>query len=193
MPSPGSVLIARWFLAPATLMWCRLLLDNPGERAMRAWFRAVLQPFVRSTGTGNEIRQQATERCVAPRLTAEVPGLIQAVFDKLTVLSKDEATEPVALAPAVPIRRSVTDDYIICLEDGKRLKILKRHLMTAYDMTPEQYRAKWGLPHDFPMVAPSYSRRRQEMAKAIGLGRKPAPKPAPEPRARRTRRKVAAA
>jgi predicted transcriptional regulator len=75
----------------------------------------------------------------------------------------------------VPIRRSVTDDYIVCLEDGKRLKTLKRHLMTAYDITPEQYRVKWGLPHDYPMVAPSYSRKRQKLAKALGLGRKPAP------------------
>ena len=126
---------------------------------------------------------------MAPRLTAEVPGLIQTVFDKLTALNQDEATEPVALAPAVPIKRSLTDDHIVCLEDGKRLKMLKRHLMTAHGMTPEQYRAKWGLPYDYPMVAPSYARKRQELAKAIGLGRKPAP----EPKARRTVRKVAAA
>ena len=79
----------------------------------------------------------------------------------------------VELKPAVSIKRSVTDDYLICLDDGKKLKMLKRHLKTAYDMTPEDYRAKWGLPHDYPMVAPNYAKKRQELAKKIGLGRKP--------------------
>jgi predicted transcriptional regulator len=94
----------------------------------------------------------------------------------------------------VPVKRSVTDDYIICLEDGKKLKMLKRHLMTAYGMTPEDYRAKWGLKPDYPMVAPAYSRTRQELAKKIGLGRKPKPAPAPAAKApaRRTKAKVAA-
>ena len=118
---------------------------------------------------------------------AEVPGLIQAVFDTLTALGTDEPTTPVALTPAVPIKRSVTDDYIVCLEDGKKLKVLKRHLMTYHGMTPEEYRAKWGLPYDYPMVAPSYARKRQELAKAIGLGRKPAPTPAPEPKGKARR------
>jgi predicted transcriptional regulator len=124
---------------------------------------------------------------------AEVPGLIQTVFDTLPALGRDEPTTPVVLTPAVPIKRSVTDDYIVCLEDGKKLKTLKRHLMTAYDMTPEQYRVKWGLPPDYPMVAPSYSRTRKEMAKAIGLGRKPAPAPAPEPKSGSRRSKAKAA
>ena len=79
--------------------------------------------------------------------------------------------------PAVSIKKSITDDYIICLEVGRKLKMLKRHLKTAYDMSPEDYRAKWGLPHDYPMVAPSYARKRQALAKKIGLGRKPAEKP----------------
>ena len=77
------------------------------------------------------------------------------------------------LKPAVNPKKSITDDYIICLEDGKQLKMLKRHLKTAYDMTPEDYRAKWGLPHDYPMVAPNYAKKRQMLAKKIGLGRKP--------------------
>jgi predicted transcriptional regulator len=127
--------------------------------------------------------------------TAGVTDLIGSVFEKLNGLMVDEAPVPEALVPAVPIRRSVTDDYIICLEDGKKLKMLKRHLMTAYDMTPEEYRAKWGLKSDYPMVAPNYSARRQELAKQIGLGRKPAaPEPAPEPAPakRRTRKPVAA-
>ena len=113
----------------------------------------------------------------------EVAPLIQSVFDKLNALASDEEPASVELTPAVPIRRSVTDDYIVCLEDGKKLKLLKRHLMTAYGMTPEQYRVKWGLPPEYPMVAPSYSRARGELAKAIGLGRKPAPVPGPAPKA----------
>ena len=80
----------------------------------------------------------------------------------------------------MPIRRSVTDDHIVCLEDGKKLKTLKRHLMTDHGLTPEEYRARWGLKPDYPMVAPNYSAQRQAMAKQIGLGRKPAPPPEPE-------------
>ena len=83
--------------------------------------------------------------------------------------------------PAVPVKRSVFPDYIVCLEDGKKLKMLKRHLKTAYHMTPEQYREKWGLPSSYPMVAPTYAARRSTLAKSIGLGRKPAAKPAPAP------------
>lgn len=70
----------------------------------------------------------------------------------------------------VPVKKSVTPDYIVCLEDGKKLKMLKRHLRTAYDLTPEQYRERWGLPADYPMVAPNYAKRRSELARAIGLG-----------------------
>ena len=102
----------------------------------------------------------------------DVAELIQSVFEKLNALGSED--EPaVELTPAVPIRKSVTDDYIVCLEDGKKLKMLKRHLMTAYGMTPEDYRAKWGLPYDYPMVAPAYARKRQELAVKMGLGRKP--------------------
>ena len=125
----------------------------------------------------------------------DIAGLIQSVFDTLSGLGSEEAA-PTALMPAVPIRRSVTDDYIICLEDGKKLKMLKRHLMTAYEMTPEQYRAKWGLKSDYPMVAPNYALVRQELAKKIGLGRKPRiaePVPAPKAAARKPRAKKAAA
>lgn len=103
----------------------------------------------------------------------DVPELIQSIYGKLTELASGEDASNVELTPAVPIRKSVTDDYIICLEDGKKLKMLKRHLMTAYGMTPEEYRAKWGLKPDYPMVAPNYALKRQELAKKIGLGRKP--------------------
>ena len=125
----------------------------------------------------------------------QVAQLIQSVFDTLSALGSDEPA-PAELTPAVPIRRSVTDDYIVCLEDGKKLKMLKRHLMTAYEMTPEQYRAKWGLKPDYPMVAPNYALKRQELAKKIGLGRKPrvvAQEPAPKAATRKPRAKKAAA
>ena len=104
--------------------------------------------------------------------STELSGLIEAVFGTLSSLS--QPAEPVVeLKPAVSIKKSVTDDYLICLDDGKKLKMLKRHLKTAYNMTPEDYRAKWGLAHDYPMVAPNYAKKRQELAKKIGLGRKP--------------------
>ena len=123
---------------------------------------------------------------------ADVGALIQSVFDTLSGLGSEDAT-PVALTPAVPIRKSVTDDHLICLEDGRKLKMLKRHLMTAYDMTPEAYRAKWGLRPDYPMVAPNYTAKRQELAKRIGLGRRPqVVAPPSAPKATRSRRKPAA-
>jgi predicted transcriptional regulator len=121
-----------------------------------------------------------------------LPELIQCVFDKLTALASEKPA-PTELTPAVPIKKSITDDYIVCLEDGKKLKMLKRHLMTAHDMTPAEYRARWGLKADYPMVAPNYARKRQELAKKIGLGRKPRVVEAEaevEPKARRTQRKA---
>lgn len=124
----------------------------------------------------------------------DISALIQSVFDTLSGLGNEDAA-PAELVPAVPVRRSVTDDYIVCLEDGKKLKMLKRHLMTAYGMTPEEYRAKWGLKPDYPMIAPSYSAKRRELAKKIGLGRKPRvvePAPAPKPTTRKPRAKKAA-
>jgi predicted transcriptional regulator len=105
--------------------------------------------------------------------SSDLPSLIESVFGTLSGLGAEAAEPEVELKPAVPIKKSITDDYIICLEDGKKLKMLKRHLKTAYDLTPEEYRAKWGLPHDYPMVAPNYALKRQQLAKKIGLGRKP--------------------
>ena len=106
----------------------------------------------------------------------DVAELIQSVFTKLSELAAGEDAALIELTPAVPIKKSITDDYIICLEDGKKLKMLKRHLMTAYGLTPDDYRAKWGLPADYPMVAPSYAEARRQLAKDIGLGRKPGAK-----------------
>jgi predicted transcriptional regulator len=105
--------------------------------------------------------------------TAQLPDVIRSVVDALTSLDgQAEAPKAEALKPVVPIRKSVTPDYLVCLEDGKKLKMLKRHLRTTYDMSPQDYREKWGLPADYPMVAPNYAARRSEFAKQIGLGRK---------------------
>ena len=101
-----------------------------------------------------------------------LPELIQLVYRSLAMAGNNE-TEPTPLTPAVPIGKSVHSDYIVCLEDGKKLKMLKRYLQTSYGMTPEQYRQKWGLPASYPMVAPSYAGHRSSLAKKIGLGRKP--------------------
>jgi len=102
---------------------------------------------------------------------SDIPALIQDVYRTLSRVGTvpAEAERP---QPAVPIKRSVTPDYIICLEDGKKLKMLKRHLKTAYNMTPEAYRERWGLPPDYPMVAPNYAKHRSSLAKKIGLGTK---------------------
>lgn len=102
----------------------------------------------------------------------DLTTMIESVFNTLDGLSSPKEEPVEELKPAVSIKRSISDEYIVCLEDGKKLKMLKRHLKTAYDMTPEDYRAKWGLPADYPMVAPAYARKRQELAKKIGLGRK---------------------
>lgn len=101
----------------------------------------------------------------------QLADLIGSVHDSLVKLTTG-VSEPVAepQQPAVPVKRSVTPDYIICLEDGKKFKSLKRHLRTSYDLTPEQYRAKWGLPSDYPMVAPNYAASRSALAKSMGLG-----------------------
>jgi predicted transcriptional regulator len=102
-----------------------------------------------------------------------LPSLIQSVYYTLATVGEVSAP-PEIQAPAVPVKKSVFPDYIVCLEDGKKLKMLKRHLRTSYNLTPDEYRTKWGLPRDYPMVAPSYASHRSSLAKQIGLGRKPA-------------------
>ncbi|SMQ60933.1 transcriptional regulator, MucR family [Devosia lucknowensis] len=103
----------------------------------------------------------------------DLPKLIAEVHGALRALQTNEVPAPVEeLKPAVPVRKSVANDYIICLEDGKKFKSLKRHLRTHYNLSPEEYREKWGLPADYPMVAPSYSATRSKLAKDNGLGRK---------------------
>ncbi|MEM8724396.1 MAG: MucR family transcriptional regulator [Pseudomonadota bacterium] len=103
----------------------------------------------------------------------DVPELITNVFGALQSLGEDAEPEEAPPEPAVSIRASIKPDYIVCLEDGKKLKMLKRYLRTNYDMTPEEYRARWNLPADYPMVAPNYAEKRRDLAKKIGLGRKP--------------------
>lgn len=104
---------------------------------------------------------------------ADLPGLITNVYNALANLGETVVVEELKPQPAVAIRNSVKPDYIVCLEDGKKLKMLKRYLRTNFDMSPEDYRARWGLPADYPMVAPNYAEKRRDLAKKIGLGRKP--------------------
>ena len=104
--------------------------------------------------------------------TQHIPDVISTVFSSLVGMDsaqEDAPAEP--LKPAVPVRKSVTPEYIICLEDGKKLKMLKRHLRSTYNMSPDEYRERWNLPADYPMVAPNYAAKRSEFAKRIGLGR----------------------
>jgi predicted transcriptional regulator len=106
-----------------------------------------------------------------PVPAADMPGLINQVHTALTRVSAGQAdAQPEPLKPAVSVKKSITPDYIVCLEDGKKFKSLKRHLRTQYNMTPEQYRDKWGLPPDYPMVAPNYAAARSQLAKQMGLG-----------------------
>ncbi|HYZ64515.1 MAG TPA: MucR family transcriptional regulator [Acetobacteraceae bacterium] len=120
--------------------------------------------------------------------TEALPSLIQSVYRSLATAGEVEAAPTPAQLPAVPIKKSVFPDYIVCLEDGKKLKMLKRHLQTSYGLTPDAYRTKWALPRDYPMVAPNYAATRSNLAKSSGLGRRAAPEPvvakAPARRAR---------
>ena len=102
----------------------------------------------------------------------EIPGVIEQVFKTLSNVDRETGLHADRPKPAVSIKKSVTPDYIVCLEDGKKLKMLKRHLKTAYDMSPEEYRERWGLPADYPMVAPEYAKKRSALAKDIGLGKR---------------------
>ncbi|MFO1068523.1 MAG: MucR family transcriptional regulator [Geminicoccaceae bacterium] len=127
----------------------------------------------------NELLSLTTE-IVASHLSnntvavSDIPQLIKLVFASLANQGLEEEPEqPEKPVPVVPIKKSVMNDYIVCLEDGKKLKMLKRHLKTRYNMTPEDYRRRWGLPDDYPMVAPAYAEQRSSLAKKIGLGTKP--------------------
>ena len=115
------------------------------------------------------VSAHASNNSVAP---GDLPQLIQDVYKTLSAVGTPSAT-PERPRPAVAAKKSISPDYIVCLEDGKKLKMLKRHLKTAYKMTPDEYRKRWGLPVDYPMVAPNYAKHRSNLAKKIGLGTKP--------------------
>lgn len=121
-----------------------------------------------------ELTSQLVSSYVANNALAagDLPKLISEVHSALRGLGSTSTEAPEPLVPAVPVKKSVTSDYLVCLEDGKKFKSLKRHLQSKYNLTPDQYRAKWGLPSDYPMVAPNYSAARSAMAKSNGLGRK---------------------
>jgi len=130
--------------------------ENPGE----------ISSYVQLTA--NIVSAYVSNNTVS---SAEIPGLIGQVYSALVRISNGTAAAPSEKPkPAVPVKRSITPEYIVCLEDGKKFKSLKRHLRSQYDMTPESYREKWGLPHDYPMVAPNYAAARSQLAKQMGLG-----------------------
>lgn len=136
------------------------------------------------------VPEQDVRRMVADIVTAlvrnnpvpaeKLPEVVRTVYNALTAVSGAKEVEKASAAgsqtaqkPAVPVRKSVTDNYIVCLEDGQQFKLLKRHLRTAHNMTPSEYRAKWNLPFDYPVVAPAYADKRSTLAKELGLGRTP--------------------
>jgi predicted transcriptional regulator len=121
--------------------------------------------------TANIISSHVSNNAVTPD---SLPEFIKSVHASLSTVTGDARhSRDAPLRPAVPIKKSISNDYIVCLEDGKKLKMLRRHLKRAFGMTPEQYRSRWGLPSDYPMVAPSYAAKRSELAKKMGLGTKP--------------------
>jgi predicted transcriptional regulator len=133
--------------------------DEPDAHALHSLTKEIVASFV-----GNNT--------VA---VGDLPGIISSVFGALRSAVQPEAAPPAeAPVPAVPIKKSIGTDYLICLEDGRKVKILKRYLAVRYNLTPEQYRQRWGLPTSYPMVAPAYAARRSELARQFGLGRKPA-------------------
>ena len=117
--------------------------------------------------TTNIVAAHVSNNSVA---VTDLPMIIRDVYETLSNVGTTREREPERPSPAVPIKKSVTPEYIVCLEDGKKLKMLKRHLKTAYDMSPEDYRERWGLAADYPMVAPNYAKQRSKLAKQIGLG-----------------------
>jgi predicted transcriptional regulator len=127
--------------------------SNSGKEDLLSWTTQIISSHLRNNSVA----------------LSELPDAIKEVYRSLESVAGASAA-PQDHRPAVSVRRSVTPEYIVCLEDGKKLKMLKRHLRTAYNMTPEEYRLKWGLPADYPMVSPNYARQRSSLAKKIGLG-----------------------
>ena len=136
--------------------------DAPAQEETRGDVLALTAQIVAAHVSNNSVQHN------------DLPGLITEVHRALLGLGKPAEPAPVARPePAVPVKKSITPAYLVCLEDGKKLKMLKRHLMTHYNLTPEQYRERWGLPPDYPMVAANYAQHRSSLAKSIGLGTRP--------------------
>ena len=129
------------------------MVSNPGKEDLFTWTTQIVASHLRNNSVA----------------LSDLPDAIKDVYRSLESVSGTLSSQQDS-RPAVTVRRSVTPDYIVCLEDGKKLKMLKRHLRTAYNMSPEEYRHKWGLPADYPMVSPNYARQRSALAKKIGLG-----------------------
>jgi predicted transcriptional regulator len=127
------------------------------------------------TLTAQIVSAYAAKTTLTPAALNDVIGEVSRALGRIGTDAAAAAAEPVELVPAVPIKKSVSADFIVCLEDGKKLKMLKRHLMSTYNMTPAEYRAKWNLPRDYPMTAPNYAAVRSQLAKENGLGRSSAP------------------
>ena len=151
---PQTVRVTQW-----TLGGTRMADNDPENLSRDALLRMTTQ--VVSAYVGNN-----------PVPETQISDVIQSVYGSLEGLSGGRTRTQTKQKAAVPIKRSITPDHIVCLEDGKKLKMLKRYLRTAYNLTPEQYRAKWGLPADYPMVAPNYAKQRSAFAKEIGLGKR---------------------
>lgn len=135
-------------------------LEHPRSDLLLAMAAQVVEAYMRGNRIGH----------------TDVPGAVRDVHATLNQLASGGAAASEQRKPAVPVKKSVGDDYVVCLEDGKRLTMLKRYLKTHFNMTPEEYRKKWDLPHDYPMVAPAYARLRSAFAKKIGLGRVATPR-----------------
>ena len=142
-----------------TVVWTKQSMEKDNSRPNDLRIIGYTSEIVASFVSNNTVK------------VTEISGLIDEVYKTIQDLAKHggESDRP---EPAVSIKKSVTPNYLICLEDGRKLKMLKRHLRTAYNMTPDEYRERWGLPHDYPMVAPNYADRRRDLAKKIGLGTK---------------------
>ena len=162
--------------------------DSPNYRFQGHWTEIMSEKNAVSTDskslltlTAQIVSAYAAKATLTPAALNDVIGEVSRALGRIGTDAVAAAAEPVELVPAVPIKKSVTADFIVCLEDGKKLKMLKRHLMSTYGMSPADYRAKWNLPRDYPMVAPNYAAVRSQLAKETGLGRSPARVVVPAP------------
>jgi predicted transcriptional regulator len=166
-------------LSESASLWPRIVGDSGHDpvAALKVTMSEIASPSSLLELTAEIIAAHAGHNHVA---ADALVAMIGSVYGALAAVGSGPAPTPAKPQPAVAVKKSVFPDHIVCLEDGKKLKMLRRHLATSYGLTPAQYREKWGLPSDYPMVAPAYAEKRSTLAKQIGLGRKPAARPAPE-------------